>query len=201
MKEKNHILPSYLQHSHFEKLMSGLRSDNLNLTSTTGCQTQITSKNASQCTRLLPAPADLSTRGSETSGLELLTRDRCSQVSKEWRNHDFQFWPWGLIISDAFPSMSSVCMLLASPASQQLQKLRAADTLLIKKWFCCEIIQLWPRYALLFSSLGSYQTMCINPFTERTAKFQVQWVKTRTNENNENWISVYISQKKIQETK
>lgn len=67
-----------LRSSHHE-----LKTDNLNLTSTTGCQTKITSNNVSQCTRLFPAPADLSTRGSEATGLELLTSDRCSQLTKQ----------------------------------------------------------------------------------------------------------------------
>lgn len=43
----------------------------------------------------------------------------------------------------------------------------------IKKWFYCKIIQLWLWYALLFSNLGSCQTMCINLFTKRIADFLV----------------------------
>lgn len=58
-----------------------LKSDNVDLTSMTGCQTKITSNNVSQCTRL--SPADLSTRGSETTGLELLTNHRCTQLTKK----------------------------------------------------------------------------------------------------------------------
>lgn len=73
-----------------------LKSDNLNLTSTTGCPNKITSNNVSQCSRLFPAPADLSTHGSEATGLELLTSDRCSQLTKQWCNCDFQSSVWGL---------------------------------------------------------------------------------------------------------
>lgn len=85
MKQKNHILyfqvicnSRILRHSCYE-----LKSNNFNLTSITGRQNKFTSNNVSQSTRFFPAPADLSARGSQTTGLELLTSNRCSQLIKQ----------------------------------------------------------------------------------------------------------------------